>query len=305
MISVVVCTYNRAEILGRMLESFFAQGGLASCNYELIVVDNNSSDDTREVAKRFETCDGFCYVFEGRQGLSVARNRGVGEAGGEIVAFLDDDVIVDDNWLVNLQKCFDETGADAAGGRSYLILEQDPPDWLEGNLRLSLSEVDLGPERKAVAGGRGLYGLNMAFRKTRLEEVGKFDEGLGRRGKALLAGEETLVFKRIAEGGGTIVYEPDAVVGHIIERDRLTWDYFRRMSAGLGCTWALSEEPVRLMGRAKRLIESLHDVLIDGGRWGWAGVTRDDKTRRKAALHLLWTWGVLGVRVSKLVGRIG
>ena len=301
MISVVVCTYNRAAVLERMLDSFFAQPGVGECSYELIVVDNNSSDGTREVAARFERFEGCRYVFERRQGLSAARNRGVAEASGEIVAFLDDDVIVDKGWLTSLQACFDETGAEAVGGRSHLVFEQEPPTWMTAELRISLSEVDLGRERKTVDGGRRLYGLNMAFRKTVLERVGGFNEELGRRGKGLLGGEETAVFGRIAEQGGKIVYEPSAVVGHIIDKERVSWDYFNRLCLGLGMTWARGEETAGPMLRARRVAESVRDVLVDCGRWARVALGREgDDERRKVVLHLLYMWGVLGQRFRNL-----
>ena len=301
MISVVVCTYNRAAVLERMLDSFFAQAGADECSHELIVVDNNSADDTREVAARFERFEGFRYVFEQRQGLSVARNRGVAEASGEIVAFLDVDVIVDKGWLRNLQGCFDESGAEAVGGRSYLVFEREPPTWLTAELRISLSEVDLGRERKTVEGGQRLYGLNMAFRKATLERVGGFDEQLGRRGKGLLGGEETVVFGRIAEQGGKIVYEPGAVVGHIVDKERTSWDYFKRLCLGLGMTWARSETKAGLMLRARRVAESVRDVLVDGGKWARAALGRAaDDERRKVVLHFLYMWGVLRQRFRNL-----
>jgi glycosyltransferase involved in cell wall biosynthesis len=111
MISVIVCTYNRARTLHLMLESFFAQQDLNRLNHELIVVDNNSTDDTGQATEAFSNHPGFSYVLEGRQGLSFARNRGIAEAAGDFVSFLDDDVIVDPRWLANLQKCLDETNA--------------------------------------------------------------------------------------------------------------------------------------------------------------------------------------------------
>ena len=90
-------------------------------------------------------------------------------------------MLLDENWLRNLQKCYDETGADAVGGRSYLVIEGDKPDWLGAEFRLLLSEVELGATRKRLPEGQGLYGLNLSFRKTALDAVGGFDVTLGRR----------------------------------------------------------------------------------------------------------------------------
>jgi len=106
MISVIVCTYNRASYLQKTLTSFFEQTCLGAVDHELLVIDNNSSDDTPQVVEEFKARPGARYIFERRQGLCCARNRGVAESRGEIVAFLDDDVIVDKNWLASLRKCF-------------------------------------------------------------------------------------------------------------------------------------------------------------------------------------------------------
>ncbi|UCC29259.1 MAG: glycosyltransferase family 2 protein, partial [Phycisphaerales bacterium] len=215
MISVVVCTYNRADMLRQMLEAFFAQRDLAVVDHELIVVDNNSSDNTPVVVDEFRRFPNIRYVFEGRQGLCYARNRGVTESRGEIVALLDDDVIVDKAWLVKLQECFDATTADVVGGRSHLVFEREPHTWFGPYFGRLLAQVDLGPSRKVVPDGRGLFGLNLAFRKSVFETVGLFDQELDRKGGKLLGGGDTAKVRQIAESAGTVVYDPDAVVGHL------------------------------------------------------------------------------------------
>jgi GT2 family glycosyltransferase len=257
MISAVVCTYNRARLLRQMLESFFAQPDLESQEYELIVVDNNSSDATPSVVEACGPRPGLRYVLEKRQGLSCARNRGTEEAHGDIVAFLDDDVIVGDHWLTALQACFEATHADAVGGRSHLTYEAHPPAWLGHHFRVCLSEVDLGPQRQTRSTAHRLHGLNLAFRKSTLQSVGGFDETLGRRGSGMLAGEEYAVLSRIIGAGGRIVYEPDATVWHVIERTRLTWDYFRRLSLGTGRSTAMLDPPAGPWTRTGRVVESL------------------------------------------------
>ncbi len=244
MISVIVCTYNRAQILKRMLKSFFEQNFLDTIDYELLVVDNNSSDDTRSVVDEFMHFLTLRYVFEEKQGLSIARNRGIAESKAEIVSFLDDDVIVDRNWLKRLWICFTETNADVVGGRTYLIFEKEPPVWLGRAFRLPLSLVDFGNERQFIPDGEGLFGLNLSFRKLAIKSAGGFDIKLGRCGSQLFSGEETVLIRRIASFKGRIVYDPDVVVGHIIGRERLEWGYFKKSAFGFGKTMARLE-PVR------------------------------------------------------------
>src|SRR5271155_1594923 len=119
MISVVVCTYNRRESLRTALGSLAQLRAPADSPWELIVVDNNSSDGTPEVVKSFGAGSSFCvqYVFETNQGQSHARNAGINAARGDIVAFTDDDVTVDSGWLCELQKVFDEFDCMGVGGR--------------------------------------------------------------------------------------------------------------------------------------------------------------------------------------------
>jgi len=302
MISVVVCTYNRSAILRRMLESFFAQTCLDSVACELILVDNNSSDDTRSVVDGFARFPTLRYVFEPRQGLSCARNRGVAEACGDIVAFLDDDVIVDANWLAGLRACFDATGADVVGGRSYLIFETDPPPWLGPYFRRCLSEVDLGPKRQVRDSGHRLYGLNLAFRKAALLAAGGFEEALGRRGSGLLGGEEFAAISRILAAGGKVFYEPDAVVGHIIQSERLEWSYFERLSAGMGRSAAVLEPSAGASRRVWRVVAASAGLMREAvGALGTSLVHAEGYERRFAKSRLLRAKGLLHERYRRVL----
>ncbi len=243
MFSIIVCTFNRVDTLKIMLESFFGQDGINEIAYELLVVDNNSRIETRAMADAFLANPRCHYVFEGRQGLSFARNRGVREAKGEILAFLDDDVIVDRNWLENLQRCYLQTEADAVGGRVYLSFESEPPSWLGIGFRTALSEVNLGNRRCLADAGTGLWGLNLSIRRSAFEAAGGFDERLGRCGLKLLANEDAALLQRIACQGKKIVYEPEVVVGHIIRQARLDWKYFAAQARGFGQSQALVDPP--------------------------------------------------------------
>ncbi len=261
MISVVVCTYNRAALLREMLGSFYAQD-LYETPFELLVVDNASTDDTAEVVQGFAARPGFRPVYEAEQGLSAARNRGIREARGDIIAMLDDDVLVDAQWLRHLARSFAESGADVVGGRSYLVLRGDPPPWFGPDFRGYLSEVDHGPTRRDAGDGRYLFGLNIAFRRSAIEEAGGFDRGLGRRGAQLLCGEERRLCAAIAARGGRLIYEPDAVVGHIVLPERLEWDYFVRLCHGAGVSRAALDAPAGFGVRVLRLAETSAKWLL-------------------------------------------
>ncbi|MEO1129350.1 MAG: glycosyltransferase [Planctomycetota bacterium] len=260
LVSVVVCTYNRAPYLQRMLESFVAQPSRSSIAHELVVIDNNSTDDTSSIVEPFVRDHGVRCIVEQKQGLSHARNRGIEETTGQLVAFLDDDVLVDPSWLAHLAACAQDTDAAVIGGRSYLVFEQEPEAWLGTDFRRQLSEVDLGDQRRPPREGERLFGLNLTFRRDALLEAGAFDPALGRTGSNLLAGEEVVMIDRIIAAGGTAYYEPQAVVGHIISPDRMQWAYFERLSRGVGVSIArasASLPPLRLAGWIARDAVSL------------------------------------------------
>jgi glycosyltransferase involved in cell wall biosynthesis len=256
MISVIVCTYNRAPVLRRMLASFYAQEDL-DVPHELILVNNNATDETAAVAAEFADKAGFRYLVETEQGLSAARNCGIRAAQGDIIACLDDDVLVSAAWLRRLAACYRETNADVVGGRSALVIEAPPPPWFGPDFRRYLSEVDLGRKRCDAGDGRRLFGLNVSFRREVLERCGGFDPQLGRTGGQLFCGEERAVIARVHAEGGKIVYDPDAWVGHIIGPDRLRFEYFLRLCAGTAATYAREDAAAGPLERRKRLIATL------------------------------------------------
>ena len=259
MISIIVCTYNRSPILRRMLESFFKQQYLGDVSYEILIVDNNSRDETKLVVAEYLGNPECRYIFEPKQGLSVARNRGVSETKGDIVAFLDDDVIVDSCWLKRLEECYQETNADVVGGRAYLIIANETPEWLGPTFRVFLSEVDFGDDRQFRESGHGLFGLNLSFRRSALNEAGIFDEKLGRTGTQLITAEESALLEKLAIQKKLIVYEPKAIVGHIIGAERLEWDYFLKLAIGQGKTKDLMEYQCGRYWQLLRVASSLFD----------------------------------------------
>lgn len=267
MISVVVATFNRAPVLKDMIRSFYEQPGLGSIPFEFVVVDNNSSDNTPEVTRGFEHHPGFRYLHEPRQGLSFARNRGINETQGDIVAFLDDDVLVDPNWLVQMQRSFDETGAQAVGGRSLLLFEDAPPEWMGPDFRLYLSEVDLGDTRRDAGIGVRLFGLNLAMKRDMILRFGGFDETLGRAGTALLSGEERALLQKNYLAGGKNIYEPSAVVQHRIDARRVQWEYFLRLAIGTGKTRAMLDEPAGFFTQSFRIIETSAKLALFALLW--------------------------------------
>lgn len=271
MISVIVCTYNRAPILRKMLNSFFRQplGDLEG--HELIVVDNNSTDSTERITEEFLHYPCIQYVRYGVQGLAHARNRAWAEARGDYIAYLDDDVMVGEQWMRSLVDCIAQTGASFIYGRVHLVFKSNPPEWLGPALRPYLGEVDLGSTRLKLTATRPFRSVNAAIRKTMLAAHGGFDNNLGRIGKELLTGEDAALISGIMRAGEIVVYEPKMDAGHLIGEDRLEWDYFNRLYAGLGKTMALREPWRGRMAQMGRIVESL---AYYGWSMGCTGLTR-------------------------------
>lgn len=236
VISIVVCTFNRAPALRKMLDSFFRQNEIEHIRHEVLIIDNNSDDETPFVVQDLVKKGKVRYFLEPNQGLSFARNRGIAESRGDFISFLDDDVIVQENWLSCLKASFEQTGADVIGGRVSLRFEVPPAKWLGVLFRKCLSEVDLGASRKSLSDGDCLYGANLSFRKDVFTSVGAFDIDAGRRQYELLSGEETLLLRRVIAERGKVFYDPDVRVEHLIGTERLQWRYFVKRADGDGLT---------------------------------------------------------------------
>lgn len=231
-LTVAICTYNRAASLEHTLFALALQQVPAELNWETILVDNNSTDETRAVAARFEQ-EGrppyLRYVFEGQQGLSHARNRAIAESRGDILLFTDDDVRPEPDWIARLVTQMDAHGCDGAGGWIGPIWEKEPPAWLTEQFYgfLAIRPDDKGPQL-ITADCPPPFGANMAFRRNVFERLGVFDPALGRTGNVLAGGEEWDLFQRLIEAGGKVMYFPDARVHHVVEAYRLRKAYFRR-----------------------------------------------------------------------------
>jgi glycosyltransferase involved in cell wall biosynthesis len=230
-ISVVICTYNRSQSLRGTLASLAEMEVPSNLSWELIVVDNNSADDTRAVIEEIGWTSGLKvqYVFEGKQGLSHARNAGVRAAEGEIIAFTDDDVRIDPHWLGELANAFKEFDCVGVGGKSIPAWDGlTKPEWLisDGPYRSGpgfLLGFDLGEDPTPTKVPP--RGLNMAFRKSAFDKYGLFRTDLGVVGSKRMLGEDTEFGTRLIKAGERVVYAPDAVVRHPIDPRRLTKSY--------------------------------------------------------------------------------
>lgn len=245
--SIVICTRNRAASLGRTLQSLTQMDVPAGLAWQVIIVDNGSSDDTRAVTEAYGDRLPVRWVFEGEAGLSNARNRGVAEATGDYILWTDDDVLVHAGWLAAYVQAF-ETFPDCAvfGGKVTPVLEEPTPAWFAGNrdlLGFLLAERDFGatPIPLCVETFQLPFGANFALRRAE-QQAHRYDPELGVGPGRSRSGEETEVIRAILAGGGSGMWVPDAEVRHLIPASRQTEAYVLSYNRAIGETWAHMRE---------------------------------------------------------------
>lgn len=237
-VSVIIATYNRAACLLRTLESLKRQ----TCDpavFEIVAVNNNSTDDTDDVCARFAAehpALNFRMVHEPKQGLSHARNCGIAASRGAYIVIIDDDEEVNPDFVKEYHAFFSLCPDVAAcGGRIVPLYEFPVPKWLSPYAERPIAgQLDLGEDirefpRKSYPGGG-----NMGIRRSAVERYGAFNPALGRTGTNPMGGEEKDLFSRLRAGGEKIYYLPDAIIYHIIPESKLTTEYFLRLSRMTG-----------------------------------------------------------------------
>lgn len=274
-ITLILCTYNRANSIGTSLESILASVLSPRLEWEVLVVDNNSKDDTPAVIEGFSSRfpGRLRYLFEPKQGLSNARNAGINAARGRVIAFTDDDVTVDPRWLQNLTQPLLDDQCSGTAGR-ILLGEFHPPSWLAlsgpHNLGGSLVQFDLGDQ--PVVLNQAPFGASMAFQKSVFEKFGGFRTDLGRSGKSLIGNEDTEFGMRLIAAGVRLLYVPQAIVYHPVVEERLTKKYFRSYWFGLGRALVRQrgvKHPFWKVPRVyiKEFRQRLHWMKVDDRRW--------------------------------------
>ena len=252
-VTITIQTYNNANVLEQALQSLAGLHCPDDVDYEILVIDNNSNDGTAAVIERNRALLGprLRSVFESKQGLSHARNRAIAEAGGEIIGFIDDDALVDRDWLVgHVQAYRDDEQTVAVGGRVLLRWpdEWSRPQWLSSELDGYLSGVDLGRERQVMCYPRYPYGCNMSVKREVAQRIGGFSVRLGRKKSSLISNEEKYFFYQIHQMGGRVVYAPAALVHHMVPMTRLSRKFFLRRGYAQGISNILFQTETNPIG---------------------------------------------------------
>lgn len=262
MISVIICTYNRDKYIYNVLKSL-ALGTLEHDAYEIVLVDNNCTDNTRKEVDHF--CNVFPqvtlrYFVETNQGLSHARNRGIKESKGDILVYVDDDATVNPDYLKTYADWFEShPETDAAGGPIIPHYETgSEPKWMTYFIkRLLTGYLYFGDKAKPFPGQNYPGGGNAAYRSRVFEKVGLYNVELGRNGDSLGGGEEKDIFDKMKREGMQFVYLPQAILYHSIPGYKLEADYFNRLTAGIGQSERARTLRIGKSSYRKRLLSEL------------------------------------------------
>lgn len=233
-ISIVVLTYNRSDMLRNALVSLIQQDTDNIFSFNIVIIDNGSTDKTQEVVE--EVVGNFLvpvvYVRETGIGVAQARNRGIQESKGEWIAFFDDDQVAEKHWLKELFSVASLHSASCVGGSIQLSLPVNTPPPRALLLRAALGEAYHG-DKPIIFGNKSLPGTgNVLIKRTVFNSVGQFD------GSFIRGGEDTDLFRRVRNAGFNIWYAPGALAYHVIPPYRLTNNYLLWVSLRHGANYA-------------------------------------------------------------------
>ena len=241
-VTVLICTWNRAEKLRMCLTSLLHLEIPAGLEWEIVVVNNCCTDHTSSVIQSFKKLLPIREVIESQLGHSVSRNTGVSMSSGKLILFTDDDVQVDPKWLSEIKRVSDQYPKSSIfGGPIYPQLEKVPrhiqkcmeSPFFDG----LILRKNLGSGVKILDESESLFGANMAFRRALFEQL-RFDSSLGLKGNDHIRGDETALIERARELGEIIIWAPNAKITHMIETSRVSFKSAGRYFWGLGRTHA-------------------------------------------------------------------
>lgn len=261
MLSVLICTYNREKYIGNLLESI-ARNDLPKNEYEIVLVDNNCTDNTHAVCDQFAAAHpdiAFTYTVEPEQGLSAARNKAIREAKGDILAYVDDDALVDTWYLRTITDYFAANpSCMAVGGKILPLYETAEPEWMTSYTRALLCAwMDYGDKVREYPQGKYPGGGNAAYRAEVFQRVGLFNTALGRKGGNLMGSEEKDIFDKMKAQGMRFMYLPMMVLHHIIPDTKLQRDYFDRLTTQIGLSECARTLSISRAKYAQRLFMEL------------------------------------------------
>ncbi len=266
-ISLIICTLNRDEMIADVLESADKQT-LGKENFEVLIIDQSDNDKTKALAEKYPD---FRYIRLSSKGASVSRNEGIKQSNGKILVYVDDDVLFDENYLLEISEFFKNSDLkpDMVGGKTIVKFLGDKPEWLEGPLMGILAHSDYGDEPfifnahpKHVP-----YTCNMAIKKECAEAAGGFSVFISNIEQKFPINEDVMFAHEVKNKGFNLVYNPKMFVYHRMPAKRLTYDYYKSKYYSHGKSDAFlyymlkmfkkKDIPLKIFVCAKRILESL------------------------------------------------
>ena len=259
--SVIFCTYNREKYIYKAMESIALQD-YPRDKYEIVLVNNNSTDSTEELCKIFREKYpdiAFTYCIEKEQGLSYARNRGIRESRGELLVYVDDDATVFTDYLKGYDDFFEKYPAElVAGGPIIPYYEVTPPKWISHYTEALLTAY-LYKGEKIIPFKQGRFpgGGNACYRAEVFEKFGLFNVELGRKGYSLISAEEKDFFSRLFAEKKKVWYVPKAGIYHYIPAQKLTEAHFKKLTYSIGVSEHIRTTSVSDSLFKKRLFQEM------------------------------------------------
>lgn len=264
IISAIISTYNRSQFLEGLFASIVQQN-VDTSSYELVIVNNNSTDSTEQKCRQFILAHPsmqVSYVEESQQGLSFGRNRGIAESKGRYLTFLDDDAVLTPNFFEQTISFLDaHPEVSAIGGKILLKYLEGKPSWYNPYLASLLGFFDKGDKEEMFTTDY-FRGSNMSFRTELFHRYEGFNTKLGRVGRQLYGNEEKELFYRLQSGGEQMWYVPQAVVLHLVPFERTTSSFIKRQGLGTGIS---QRQHARVQGNTQELIAWGKELLKWGG----------------------------------------
>lgn len=293
-LTVAICTHNHERRLTRTLREL-KRVVPPDSSWELLIVDNASTDGTPQVAAAsdWRTPDvKVRVVHEERLGVSNARNRAIQEATGEYVVFMDDDETPDPQWLCAFERVILTTRPDALGGRIEVMFEDgERPAWLQDELLGFLGKLDHGSApRPLLDPATPIFTGNSAYRRDAFTRIGAFNATLGRKGNVNTGGEDVEIYRRMIASGCKVWWVPDAVIYHRIQADKLRRSYFLDLHFRQGRTEGIHRRggdsripPAYLLPQLWRAIEAALSERI----------RRGSRASLRKEMNVAYFWGYI------------
>jgi glycosyltransferase involved in cell wall biosynthesis len=288
LISIIICTWNRARLLQATLQRLTEIDGLDDGPLELLVIDNNSTDRTADIVRSFETRLPIRRVFEVQAGQSHARNRGILEAHGDFLLWTDDDVLVGNEWLRAFRRAIvRHPEASIFGGPIHPWFETPPDPQLTAAFPAAATGfcgLDYARDEGPLHQGETVFGANMGFSRTALADV-RFDTALGVSPHSEQRGEEVKLIRALTDRGHRLIWVPAMSVRHYVDPSRLTLQYLGKFYAARGKEFAdqnvLTTGP-HLGGVPRWLVREVMEAYLKALASQWMNVPFPTKRRLRS-----------------------